>query len=85
MVRHDAYYFAGLSGELAALLWDVEDRVQGSKPRALTHELLAEARSIHDRVERFRTETKHAHDERWNALTERLLKLEGLVSRKPAG
>lgn len=84
MPRHDSYHFAGLSADLAALLWDLEDRVSGGKPAALTKRLLAEARSIHDSVERHHRETGQSNDERWAALTARLVALEDALLRKPS-
>ena len=75
MHDEDAYHFAGLTGELAVLLRDVEDRRQGNKPRALTSALLFEARSMHDAIERFLRDRKQA-DAQWEDLSARLADLE---------
>ena len=80
----DTYHFAGLTGELAVLLRDVEDRLQGNKPRALTRALLAEARTMHDRIERFRGDVRPA-DAQWADLTARLQALEAAIAPDRAG
>jgi hypothetical protein len=79
MNDEDRYYFAGLTGELAVLLRDVEDRLQGNKPRALTRTLLAEARTMHDRIVRFHGDARQG-DAQWADLTARLSALEGAIA-----
>ena len=80
MHDHDAQQVTILLGELASLLWDLEDRVQGNKPRALTRDLLAEAQSIRVRVEHLRVATPLEDPGHWDALTARLARLEEIIA-----